>query len=513
MKQMIKELIIQKKYIFFTGILSILLMLPQLVLAYDLKHFAVMMFTLFLLFLFSIVNKILFFILGIYLSIVNIIIMHVALHWGYAYADLAPRFTVVMESPRSETVGYLTTFLDYQDAINIAYAFFIFYLLYRFISKYPNKLQKIKISSFILLIVMVATSFPYIEQREPYNIIPKLISISKGNTYVTQRKAFLKSHMNHTIKSIPLQYDKIIFILGESVNKHHMGIYGYKVGTTPFFSEMKKKNELYIFNTISPSNLTRISVPIYMTQARVNYFYNVFIHSSSFIIDYGLSGYKTVWLSAQGRVGHRNNLIAACADDANQSVFINNFYNTWAKRDIEIVNYLKKNIVSSPKQMYLLHLTGSHAKYRNRYEKNIAFYHHPKNIIEEYDNTIYYTDYVIGKIFETLVKQDKKVLVIYVSDHGEIVELSKNGHGFSSPHKDEYDVPFVIYSTIHNERLDYLKEQNKKHYFNLENMYSMVQYISGASDELNLSRGSKVIAVDPKYIFDYDKLDYFDSKE
>jgi len=512
MQQFIQKLIIEKKYFICTGLLSILLMLPEIILAYDIKHFLVMMYTLVLLFLLSLVSKIVYSITAMYLSIVNLIIIHIAIHWGYAYADLGPRFAVAMDSPRSETIGYLSTFLDYRDFFNIVYFIIILYLILKYIQQCNFYIKILKIFSFLASVLLIYLAFPYIKEREPYNIIPKFISVSKGNTYVEQRKLFLKSLSKDKIHNKSLIYDKVIFILGESVNKQHMRIYGYDANTTPFLSKLKNNNSLSLFNAIAPSNQTRFSVPIYMTEANVKHFYSSFITSSSLIRDFRLNGYRTLWLSAQGKVGHKNDFIAACASDADQSIFINNFYNTWAKKDIEIVKYLKNHSLKKDKYMFVLHLTGSHVKYSNRYDKNIVLYPHPKNIIEEYDNTIYYTDYVIQDIFKTLVDNNEKVLLIYVSDHGEVVNVTKNGHGFSYPNKDEYDVPFIIYSNIDNKRIDELKKLNSKHYFNMENLYSYISYISGIKDDINLSINSDVIAVDPKYLYNYDELKYY-SKE
>jgi glucan phosphoethanolaminetransferase (alkaline phosphatase superfamily) len=510
---MLNELKENISYISLSILLSALVMLPQIILSYDYKHLIVMLFTVLLLFIISIFNKIAFIGFSLYISVVNIIIIHVASHWGYTYADLGPRIAVAMESPRSETFGYIATFIDYKDILNLMYFFIILYIIILYIKKYKNSFKNLRIIAFIIFILLLFISFSYLKEREPYNIIPKLFSISKGNTYIKERKQFLKYNYQEKINSKNLIYDKIIFILGESVNKNHMSIYGYNIPTTPFLDTLNQQKHTYTFNVIAPSNHTRVSVPIYMTKASVNNFYKNFMTSSSLLRDFGLAEYNTIWLSAQGKVGHRNDYIAACADDANNSIFINNFYNTWAKKDIEIVNYLKKNKLEGKKKMFLLHLSGSHVKYSNRYKKDKVLYLNPKNIIEEYDNSIYYKDYIMKKLFQTLINKNEKVLFLYTSDHGEVVDISKNGHGFAYPYKDEYDIPFVVYSSVKNERLDKLMIQNNIHYFNMENLFSYVEYISGIKDDINISNNRQVIVVDPKYKKNYDELKYYNKEQ
>ncbi len=77
------------------------------------------------------------------------------------------------------------------------------------------------------------------------------------------------------------------------------------------------------------------------------------------------------------------------------------------------------------------------------------------------------------------------------------------------PYKDEYDVPFVIYSSIKNPRLDELYKENKKGYFNLENFNYITNYISGISDENNISYSSNIFALEPKNIFNYNNIEFY----
>jgi glucan phosphoethanolaminetransferase (alkaline phosphatase superfamily) len=113
----------------------------------------------------------------------------------------------------------------------------------------------------------------------------------------------------------------------------------------------------------------------------------------------------------------------------------------------------------------------------------------------------------LSQIYERY--KDEKLLLIYVSDHGENINLENNGHGFLPPFKDEYMVPFVIYSNVKNPRLDELRRDNKKGYFNLENLNSMVQYISGISTHKNLSFSPDVMAVEPTHIYNFDQLEFY----
>jgi glucan phosphoethanolaminetransferase (alkaline phosphatase superfamily) len=131
-----------------------------------------------------------------------------------------------------------------------------------------------------------------------------------------------------------------------------------------------------------------------------------------------------------------------------------------------------------------------------------------KNIIEQYDNTIFYTDTILQKIYNKF--RDSKLLLIYVSDHAEVVNINKNGHGFLPAYKDEYEIPLVVYSSLKNNRLNKLKILNKQSIFNMESFNKFIEYTVGIDENIsNISTSSNVFTLDPVNIIDYNNLNRF----
>lgn len=285
-----------------------------------------------------------------------------------------------------------------------------------------------------------------------------------------------------------------------------MALYGYTLPTTPFLSSLQASKKLYAFNAIAPTNQTRYSIPIDLTDANVHYFEKRYLHSCSIITHFKANQYDTYWISNQGSVGKNDSSIASIAYEANTTFYANVNYLD-AKTDEVLLNYLNSLQPNSKKEMMVLHLMGSHSDYVNRYNKETALFKNAKNIVEEYDNSIHYSDTILSQIFEKFKHQ--KLLLIYLSDHGENINLENNGHGFSPSFKDEYTVPFVIYSSVKNPRLDEIYRDNKKGTFNLENFNSMIQYISGISNHKNLSYSHDVISVEPSNIVDFDQMEFY----
>ena len=432
------------------------------------------------------------------------------MHWGYYKADLSPRIETMMISPKYEQLEYLNSFVDYRDVVLVIYTIVVLGLLFKYLIHFKHDykmLKRIGITVFVILTIAYSPYHDHVEKPEPFSLLSKYFKIQENSTdkeSILKRKAFIKSE--HLLKKddINATYDKVVLILGESANKRHMGVYGYEVETTPYLSSLYKENKLTRLNAIAPTNQTGYSIPILLTKAHVSDFKNAYEHSHSIITDFNVQGYDSYWISNQGKRG--DSKIITIADEADKQYFANQGYYIEAKPDQAILDILEDILQNSKKELYIMHLLGSHGAYTHRYTFNHALYKIPKNIIQEYDNTIYYTDYIIQKIIEHF--KHEKILLIYVSDHSEVMRSDENGHGFLPAYQDEYEVPFLIYSSIENRRIDEFAQANHSKRINMENYNYMVQYLSGISKDNNVSYSSEVFSVHPENMVNFDTLEY-----
>ena len=495
-----QELYENKIFIFKSLLLVVLTITPQLLTSPSLQHGALLIVLFIFLILLSKLSKTLFAIFIIYLNLINIFLLNIVIHWGNYTGDLSSRINVSLQSPDYEIFEYLSTYVDYRDYFFILYTFLILLFLFKFIlkSNYNHKvLKKFSVSIVILFIIIL-------QNQEPIKIIKYYFKTAQMNKSILQRTQFLKNLKTSVKEDILFLYDKIIIIQGESSNKHHLNIYGYDKYTTPFLSNLLKSNQLYLFDAIAPSNQTRYCVPMFFTDANVSNWFTQYSTSQSIITTFKEYGYHTYWISNQGKVGKHEDSITSIAKESDTLLFLNNM-----TTDAVITDYLEKNILNNNKELYVMHLLGSHFKYSQRYDDENILYKHPKNIIEEYDNTIYFTDYIISRIFNHFTKLDKKVLILYVSDHGEVINHKKNGHGYFPTYKDEYEIPLLVYSNIKNDRIIELLSDNKKYNFNAENLNHFILYISGISNQKNTSNSLEVFSLEPKNIIDYSKIKFY----
>ncbi len=510
-----KELYSNKIYFLFSLFISVYVFLPQFITSNGLMSLIGAFVSCIVLFLLSKINKIIFILISFFTLLTNSILLHIVIHWGNSAID--PRIQAALLSPNYETLEYLHTYIGLIEIFISLYFLVGIYLFYRFLLDYKHSYKIIKVTSLslLLIIVLMLVNLHQIKRLSPYKYIHTLVLANEWKVIVDKRKEYLKKQ-NHKSKAGNLLYDKIIIIMGESVNKHHMGIYDYNISTTPFFSKLLKEKNCFKFdNIIAPSNLTRYAIPLNLTDATVKHFYD-FITSRSIIDNFRAYGYKTYWLSNQFAEGMHDSYVSSIAKEADYSNFTNFVYeegeNADTKYDMVLLDQLDKiKTKSTTKELFIFHLLGSHFQYRKRYPTSGALFKNPKNSIEEYDNTIYYTDNVINQIYNKF--KDTNFLFIYLSDHAEVVNSEKSGHGYFPTYKDEYDIPLVICSSFKNGKLLKLKKENDSLLFNMESFNYIVKYIVDMENNLTkISHDHHILALDPINIINYQNLNTFDKE-
>ncbi|RKV84795.1 MAG: phosphoethanolamine transferase, partial [Bacteroidetes bacterium] len=77
-----------------------------------------------------------------------------------------------------------------------------------------------------------------------------------------------------------------------------------------------------------------------------------------------------------------------------------------------------------------------------------------EELMNAYDNTIVYTDYILHKIIEDLKSlTDYKSTMIFVSDHGESLgekNLYMHGVPMKFAPKEQYEIPFIVWVSDSN---------------------------------------------------------------
>lgn len=253
----------------------------------------------------------------------------------------------------------------------------------------------------------------------------------------------------------------IVMVIGESAHRKHHQIYGYPLPTTPELWSMR--DSLFIFkDAISSSegtagNIERI-LSLKVDDRTCGDWYKFPLVYDIF----NAAGFKTFWLSNQERKGFVSNSSGVMANGADvvDYVGIESSEDAYAYRyDGVLLSPVKKALSDTAMAKFIgIHLLGSHGRYINRYPEEESIFtsgdvlkHYNKpwlneqkaTLVAQYDNSIHYTDKLLGEVIKRCSAITTPVILLYFSDHGEMVYDTED---FTGRNEQSVEVPFVIYA-------------------------------------------------------------------
>lgn len=299
-------------------------------------------------------------------------------------------------------------------------------------------------------------------RRLPYNVVFSI------KDYFSQNEIILKP-INKSLKT-NIDSLSVIFILGESVRADHLQLNGYYRRTNPSLS--KRKNIISFPNTYTPLTYTAISVPQILTNATLTDDYNLPKFSLIDVLNH--ANIMTNWIGNQTPEKSYEKFIK----QSNFNTILDPLHSELSFQkdyDEKLIPIFKEKYKPYKNQFTIIHMMGSHWWYETRYPNSFRVFkpvikskHIPSNsnteMINSYDNTIVYLDYFINETIKHVEKYNSNTLIIYLSDHGEI--LGEDGLWLHAQKSKESENPAMIiwYSDLfkekHNKMISTLKSNN-----------------------------------------------------
>lgn len=352
-------------------------------------------------------------------------------YYRYAYkATLTPAIIdAALHNDIGTSLDVLSPFLFIYLAINILIAILAIKYRWKKISvPHPIVHFSIAIILFVLffkidnrITVNVAQHFPYnvYFNIELYNELHEDIATNRINPDTTA----VVAPCNDTLI--------VAFVLGESLRADHLSLNGYNRETTPLLS--KQRNLISFPNIYSEYTLTNRSLPHILTRADSANVQRAF-EETSFVPQFTKNGFNSAWISNQDPADTYISFIRECDTTVyahpEKTVYV---LSNWLDEDLLPITeqFIKGN---KTRQLLILHTIGSHWYYNNHvsqpFEKykptttnRVVALNEPENIINSYDNTVFYTDYFLNRLITSL--DNKRAIIIFLSDHGEA--LGENG--------------------------------------------------------------------------------------
>jgi len=224
------------------------------------------------------------------------------------------------------------------------------------------------------------------------------------------------------------QREIYVLVIGEASRAENWSLFGYDRQTTP---RLEKREGLIPFrNVLTQCNATHKSVPIILSPVSAENFNDIY-EEKSLITAFKEAGFHTLFISNQ--VPNRS-LIDYFSEEAEHRIDISpreGALITDNRPDGEMLPYIRDKVADTTlgNLLIVLHTYGSHYNYYYRYPREFAPYQPDlvssinrrdrDKVINAYDNSVFYTDYVLDEIISVLEQSNDCTALFYISDHGE----------------------------------------------------------------------------------------------
>lgn len=286
--------------------------------------------------------------------------------------------------------------------------------------------------------------------------------IAQHKKMTDARKTLIGKSLGAWQDDLPSSPDIAIVVIGESASASHWGIFGYSRETTP---ALQKRDGIAFFSdVVSLSSATRTAIPGVLSRRPLLTPGNSIDWNAepSFLKAFSEVEYSTHWISNQAPLGQHDTSISVYAKDASDVRFLNpGTYAGRSNHDEVLLKPLEDILALPGRHIIVLHLLGSHFEYELRYpeefnkfkseilsNKDDEISEKQSNDINHYDNSIFYTNYILDQVIELTQKTKKKSIVAYFSDHG--VDLPQGrckAKGASRVSETSFHVPAFLWSS------------------------------------------------------------------
>lgn len=331
--------------------------------------------------------------------------------------------------------------------------------------------------------------------------------VSRSVYFINFYRTFIsyKIRTTHEVKEIQarqsLDYDVktnhkdsipqiMVLVIGESLNKHHMSLYGYPRNTNPLLSQYG--DSLVVYNDVVAPHVHTIPVVRSLLSMNEVDHSEYFTEKPSMYELFNRAGYETYLISNQ-----RFNDEMRASYDILLSL-AKKRYNlaSYRQHDDIVLPILNKILEKNDKKdkLIIIHLIGNHMAYEFRYPKEYIFFNNQKDglvkdapyrdekakkAIDAYDNSVLYNDYIVNSIIGSLKKlQHQDAAMIYLSDHGEEMYDYRDfaGHAYEKVSPTMSEVPFLVWlsPSYRKFRKDLVFDKNR--------VYSSADFIYSVSD-------------------------------
>lgn len=375
----------------------------------------------------------------------------------------------------------------------VVYILLCFLIIWKMRAGKPLKIKEHKIAFFSALISLVLIiTLPVLSKSVHFVHFYKLfvdykIRLNKEENIISERQTLAYEVNNTHEDTIP---KTIVVVIGESLTRQHMSLYGYPRNTNPKLSALGDSLLVYK-DVVSPQVHTIPVLRSVLTLTDKHNSDNITDKPSMFEL-FNRAGYDTYFISNQPFGGNFKT-----SYDVLLNLAKNHSSLAPEKQSDEIIFPTFKNILtkdSGKNKLILIHLIGNHMAYEFRYTPSFNIFNNEKDhvvketkfrdkkaihTIDKYDNSILYNDFIISRLIEFLSQYtNQNTALVYFSDHGEEVYTTREfaGHAYEKVSASMCEIPFLVWMS------PYFKKQREDLILDTNRSYSTSDFLFSLSD-------------------------------
>ena len=299
-------------------------------------------------------------------------------------------------------------------------------------------------------------------------LMPWSYTINSFRYYSAEKKRNAKEILLPDATIATDSRDVCVLIIGESARRDHFSLYGYEKETNPF----TKEDGVTALVADAAATYTTAGVKAILHYAPVSRLHEIIPNY------FNRAGVDVSWRTSNW---------------GEPQVHIDKYYKVKdlkerfpeadERYDGILLEGLKEDIMASDKvkTLVIIHTNTSHGPtYFKKYPSEFQHFTPVCTTVEmskadhdelmnAYDNTIVYTDWLIHSVIETLKEiPDTRCCMMYVSDHGESLgenNLYMHGVPMSMAPKEQVEIPFIVWDSDEGMEVKDLEKVSQYHVF------------------------------------------------
>ena len=299
-------------------------------------------------------------------------------------------------------------------------------------------------------------------------LMPWSYTVNTFRYYSAEKKRNAKEILLPDAEIVTDSRDVCVLIIGESARRDHFSLYGYERQTNPFTA----KDSVTALIADAAATYTTAGVKAILSHEPSNKLYEILPNYMN------RAGVDVTWRTSNWgeppvhiEKYHKVKDLKARYPEADD------------RYDGILLEGLKEDILASDKTktLVVIHTNTSHGptyfkKYPSEFEEFTPVCTtvemskaDTQELMNAYDNSIIYTDWLIHSVIETLKEiPEVRSCMMYVSDHGESLgenNLYMHGVPMSMAPAEQVEIPFIVWDSDENTSIKTLEKVGQYHVF------------------------------------------------